>query len=745
MPSMRGMRDFFLFHRARRWNAKEDVWMGWERKRGKLEAFNAALRGEQADFDTVVGPVDRLRNVKYVIALDSDTQLPRDSARLLVGTMAHPLNRPVYDDKLGRVTAGYSILQPRIGVTVPSAARSHFARLFAGDSGIDPYTRATSDVYQDVFDEGSFVGKGIYDVDALRKAINDRFPENRILSHDLLEGAYGRAGLISDVVLFEDYPLAHAADVSRRSRWIRGDWQITPWLLSLVPGRRADAGRVPNAISGLSRWKILDNLRRSLVPVGLLAALLVGWSLPGWALVSTLMVVSVLLLPGLLTAATALARRPTELPIDSHVGGDRACLSRASSCARRSPSPASPTTRSSAWTRSRAPPRGFSSAVVASWNGGPRATPNGARPPASRALTRPCGSCRLVAVGRRDGACAATPGRASGGRTGDRSVDVGTRDVVVAEPADTSAPSRAVPRTTWRSCGPSLGAPGGSSRPSWAPTTTICRPTISRRIRRKGSRTARRPRTSACRCWQTWQPTTSDTSPPVTSSSGRSGRLGSMERMQRYRGHFYNWYDTTTLEPLRPLYVSTVDSGNLAGYLITLAAGLHELEKAKIFTRGRGFLGAGDYVGRHRRGGWARICRPAFSPGADARGARRGAAQPIRLTPALDGHVGGDGRARALGRISSQTRKPGGGSTRSRRNAGAGSRSWTTWHLGSFSLPTCRGRLGWMICRPSEKWRAWSSIFRPRSRRPLREAIILASGRAAERLSETPTARRELR
>ena len=211
-----GHADFFLFHRARRWNANEGVWMGWERKRGKLEAFNAALRGEQADFDTVVGPVDRLRNVKYVIALDSDTQLPRDSARLLVGTMAHPLNRPVYDEKLGRVTAGYSILQPRIGISMPSAARSRFARLFAGDAGIDPYTRATSDVYQDVFDEGSFIGKGIYDVDALRKAIGGRFPENRILSHDLLEGAYGRAGFISDVVLFEDYPLAHSADVSRR-------------------------------------------------------------------------------------------------------------------------------------------------------------------------------------------------------------------------------------------------------------------------------------------------------------------------------------------------------------------------------------------------------------------------------------------------------------------------------------------------------------------------------------------------
>ena len=242
MPSTRGMpTSFCSTARAGGTRRKTCGWDGSasaERWRRSTLRFAASRRISTRSSV----PSFACANVKYVIALDSDTQLPRDAARLLVGTMAHPLNRPVYDPKLGRVIAGYSILQPRIGVTVPSAARSHFARLFAGDSGIDPYTRAISDVYQDVFDEGSFVGKGIYDVDALRRAIHDRFPENRILSHDLLEGAYGRAGLVSDVVLFEDYPLAHAADVSRRSRWIRGDWQITPWLLSLVPGRHADAG-----------------------------------------------------------------------------------------------------------------------------------------------------------------------------------------------------------------------------------------------------------------------------------------------------------------------------------------------------------------------------------------------------------------------------------------------------------------------------------------------------------------------
>jgi hypothetical protein len=187
---------FFLFHRARRWNPSEGVWMGRERKRGKLEDFNATLRGEAGHFATVVGDVARLQDVKYVITLDADTGLPRDAARALTGTMAHPLNRPVHDETRGRVTAGYAILQPRVAVSMLSTARTRFARMFAGEPGIDPYTRAVSDVFQDVFGEGSFIGKGIYDVDALRRAIGGRFPENRVLSHDLLEGAHARAGLV---------------------------------------------------------------------------------------------------------------------------------------------------------------------------------------------------------------------------------------------------------------------------------------------------------------------------------------------------------------------------------------------------------------------------------------------------------------------------------------------------------------------------------------------------------------------
>jgi hypothetical protein len=314
-----GRGNFFLFHRARRWNAREGVFMGWERKRGKLEEFNAAIRGQTGGFDTIVGPIDRLQGAKYVITLDSDTQLPREAAAQLVGTMAHPLNRPYYDERVGRVTHGYSILQPRVGISMPSAGRSRYARLFAGEPGIDPYTRAVSDVYQDVFDEGSFIGKGIYDVDALQQAIGGRFPENRILSHDLLEGAYARAGLVSDVVLFEDFPTAYTSDVSRRYRWIRGDWQITPWLLPRVPGAAADGKLERNTISGLSRWKIFDNIRRSILPVALLALLVIGWLLPpGSALFYTGVVLAILLLPALVTAATDIARRPADMARELH-------------------------------------------------------------------------------------------------------------------------------------------------------------------------------------------------------------------------------------------------------------------------------------------------------------------------------------------------------------------------------------------------------------------------------------------
>ena len=255
--------------------------------------------------------------MKYVITLDTDTQLPRDSAWQFVGAMAHPLNRARYDEDKHRVCEGYCILQPRVAVSLPGTNRSRYARLFGSEPGIDPYTRAVSDVYQDLFHEGSFIGKGIYDVDAFERALKGRFPENRILSHDLVEGCYARAGLLSDVQLYEEYPSRYSADVSRRHRWIRGDWQIARWLLPRVPG--PGASRQKNPLSGLSRWKIFDNLRRSLVPSALTLLLLLGWTALSPAWLWTLAVIGTLLIPPWIASLLDLLQKPGDMLLSQHL------------------------------------------------------------------------------------------------------------------------------------------------------------------------------------------------------------------------------------------------------------------------------------------------------------------------------------------------------------------------------------------------------------------------------------------
>jgi cyclic beta-1,2-glucan synthetase len=271
---------FFLFHRRRLWNPKQGVWMGWERKRGKLGEFNRFLRGKAENaFSTIVGDAALLRRVRYVITLDSDTVLPRDAAQMLVGAIAHPLNRAEYDPELGRISRGYGIIQPRVGVSLTSAHASLFASIHSGHPGVDPYTTAVSDVYQDLFSEGSFTGKGIYDVDAFEQATEGRFPENTLLSHDLIEGAYSRAALATDIEVYDDYPARYLTYTRRKHRWIRGDWQLLGWLGAKAPGPE---GPTRNRLSAISRWKIFDNLRRSLVEISQLVLLLAGWLvLPG--------------------------------------------------------------------------------------------------------------------------------------------------------------------------------------------------------------------------------------------------------------------------------------------------------------------------------------------------------------------------------------------------------------------------------------------------------------------------------
>jgi cyclic beta-1,2-glucan synthetase len=269
---------FLLFHRGRQWNPLQNCWMGWERKRGKLIEFNRVLRGDvTTSFHVKVGDLEVLPSIQYVITLDADTILPEDGARRLVATIAHPLNRAEYDSVSGKVLAGYGVLQPRIEITPISANQSRFTRTFSGDVGLDLYTRAVSDVYQDLFGEGTFVGKGIYAVDVFAATVADSAPENTLLSHDLFEGLHAHAALVTDIVLFEEFPAQYLAHTRRLHRWIRGDWQLLPWLAPRVPTGEPGV-KSPNSLSVLDRWKILDNLRRSLVSPAVIALLVAAWT-----------------------------------------------------------------------------------------------------------------------------------------------------------------------------------------------------------------------------------------------------------------------------------------------------------------------------------------------------------------------------------------------------------------------------------------------------------------------------------
>jgi len=284
--------SFLFLHRHRLFNVRQGVWMGWERKRGKLLDLNKLLIGEYDAFPIKAGNLDALKQVKYILTLDSDTQLPRGSAARLVGAISHPLNQAVIDPKLRIVVAGYGILQPRIGVSVQSASRSRMASIYSGQNGFDIYTRAISDAYQDLYGEGIFTGKGIYEVAALHAVLNHRFPRNSLLSHDLIEGAYARVGLATDIELIDDYPSHYSAYTRRKHRWVRGDWQIAQWMFAQVPD---ESGRkVQSPISTIARWKIFDNLRRSLVEPFTLILFVAGWlGLAGgpvyWTIVSILL------------------------------------------------------------------------------------------------------------------------------------------------------------------------------------------------------------------------------------------------------------------------------------------------------------------------------------------------------------------------------------------------------------------------------------------------------------------------
>jgi hypothetical protein len=302
-----GKGGFILLHRHRIFNVRQGVWMGWERKRGKLLDLNKLLAGEFDAFPIKAGRLEALSQIRYVLTLDSDTQLPRGSAVRMIGAIAHPLHQAVIHPKLRIVTEGYGILQPRIGVSVRSASRSRLAAIYSGQSGFDIYTRAISDAYQDLYGEGIFTGKGIYEVATLHAVLNHRFPRNALLSHDLIEGAYARAGLATDIELIDDYPSHLNAYNSRKHRWVRGDWQIAQWMFSRVP---EESGRwTSNPISEVSRWKIFDNLRRSLLEPFTFILFVAGWlGLPGGPLYWTIVPLLLLIFPTVVQCCFGLGR-----------------------------------------------------------------------------------------------------------------------------------------------------------------------------------------------------------------------------------------------------------------------------------------------------------------------------------------------------------------------------------------------------------------------------------------------------
>ena len=584
--------SFFLFHRPRRFNPEEQIWMGYERKRGKIAELNAFLRGGAKDcFSLVVGITEILSNVKYVITLDTDTQLPRNSAQQFVGTMAHPLNRPRYDESQQRICAGYGILQPRLAESLSGDSKSWYARLWGGETGIDPYTRVVSNIYHDVFGEGSYVGKGIYDVDAFEKALSGRLPENRILSHDLIEGCYARSGLLSDVQLYEEYPSQYSMDVSRRHRWIRGDWQIASWLRSAVPA--AGGRQQKNKLSWISQWKIFDNLRRSLVPAALTLMLIMGWAIMSPVWLWTIMVIGILLIPSAGEILLELLRKPGDVLLSQHFA---TALRQAGRhffqilytfvCLPYEAFYCLDAIARTLWRML------VSHKRLLEWN--PSSNQQ------SHSSNSFAASCRSMWI---------APLLSS----------VLFIYLLVSSPAALGAASLVLilwflsPAITW-----------------W-----VSRPIVDDSIKLKDGQIIFL-RKIARKTWaffetfvgpdDNWLPPDNYQEHPAAVISHRTSptNMGlallanlsaydfgyisageliertanafhTMGKMARYRGHFYNWYDTQTLATLRPHYISTVDSGNLSGHLLTLRRGFIDLPDQK-FWGSQLFQGISDTV-----------------------------------------------------------------------------------------------------------------------------------------------------
>ena len=582
---------FHLFIRDRKWSESEGKWMGWERKRGKLEEFNRYLRGHRVQDAQVMHPgagdPHGLHDVRFVVTLDADTQLPYGAAIRLIETLAHPLNRPVIDPKTGLVTRGFTIIQPRVDTMLPSAMATRFSRLFAGAQGSDPYTNVISDVYQDAFGEGSYHGKGIYDLEAFERVLGDRFPDATLLSHDLIEGAHVRVGVASDIVLLDRFPPTYASSAKRDHRWIRGDWQIADWIFGMVPTRD---GRGKNPISLLNKWKIADNLRRSLLAPASVAMLLGGWFLgPTAAIAASAGVAGLLLWPTAINIFTRLTTEPESLLRGRHETGRglvRAAietsllLHRAGLCLdaiirvcyRKWVSGKGLLewqTASSTYNNPGAQETGFLLRLAA----------GSALSGVVAAFLFHAGAVQILAASPYLLAWGAAP----------LAVKWLSRGREVGYKAPISASDdlylRGVARETWRYFDDFVGP-----QTNWLPPDNY-QEALTVEVAQRTSPTNMGLWLLACvaagdfgwltldevaaRCLQTLQ---------------------TFEEMEKHEGHLLNWYDSLSLEALRPRYVSTVDSGNLLGSLWTLARSIKEISRAPLFTD-NSVRGLGDTLG----------------------------------------------------------------------------------------------------------------------------------------------------
>lgn len=552
---------FFLLHRPRRWNPGEQVWMGYERKRGKLTDLNALLRGDvRTNFSLIVGCTAVLAEVKYIITLDSDTQLPRDSARQYIGTMAHPLNRPRYDAAKQRVVGGYGILQPRIAEALPSPGPTRYVWLCGSELGIDPYTQTVSNFYQDLFNEGSFMGKGIYDVALFQQVLGQRFPENRILSHDLLEGCYLRAGFLSDVPLYENSPGSYLTDVKRRRRWIRGDWQIAAWIFS-------------RALNGISKWKLFDNLRRSLVSVSLLVLLILSCTVLPATYFWLGVILVILLLPGVLMTLSELTHKPDDMLLGQHLTGVMqlvrrrcyqlilylACLPHEAwysldAIARTIWRLLISHRHLLEWTPSSQVDHSFHNTaaewIAKMWMG----------PVAALVLTvilvwnHRLGSLLIMAPLLL--LWLASPLLA-------RWLSQPFRRPEAKLDATQLRFLHSMARKTWEFFDTFVTAEDNWLPPDnyqEAPVEVLCHRTSPTNMGLALLANLSAYDFGYINSYQLLTRT--------------ANTLQTMMSLERHRGHFYNWYDTQTLEALQPRYVSTVDGGNLSGHLLTLRQGL---------------------------------------------------------------------------------------------------------------------------------------------------------------------------